>query len=65
MQDLNRDVLEAIVGSIPVGIVVIEKENGRTIYANERAIQLFGNDPGGLEMPDHPTKLMKLLTLNG
>jgi PAS domain S-box-containing protein len=65
MQKLSRDALEAIVGSIPAGVVVIAKEKGKTIYANERAIQLFGTDPSGLEMPDHSTKLMKLLTLNG
>ena len=65
MQELSRDALEAIVGSIPAGVVVIEKEKGRTIYANERAIQLFGVDPLGLELPEHSTKLIKLLTLNG
>ncbi len=65
MDELSREALEAIVGSIPAGVIVIEKENGRTIYANDHAIQLFGADPCGLEMPDHSTKLMKLLTLNG
>ncbi len=65
MQELSRDALEAIVGSIPAGVVVIEKEKGRTIYVNERALQLFGVDPLGLELPEHSTKLIKLLTLNG
>lgn len=65
MQELSRDTLEAIVGSIPAGVVVIEKEKGRTIYVNERAKQLFGVDPMGLELPEHSTKLFKLLTLNG
>ena len=65
MQELSRDALEAIVGSIPAGVVVIEKEKGRTIYVNERAIQLFGGNPQGLEMPEYSTKLMKLLTKDG
>ncbi len=65
MQELNWNTLEAIVGSIPAGVVVIAKEKGRTIYVNERAIELFGTDPSGLEIPEHSTKLMKLLTLNG
>ena len=65
MQELSRDTFEAIVGSIPAGVVVIEKEKGRTIYVNERAKQLFGVDPMGLELPEHSTKLIKLLTLNG
>ena len=56
MDELSREALEAIMGSIPAGVIVIEKENGRTIYANDHAIQLFGADPCGLEMPDHSTK---------
>ncbi len=65
MQELSREAFELIVSSIPAGILVIKKEGGKIIYANKHAIQLCGVDPCGLEMPDHSTKLMKLLTLDG
>ena len=65
MHKLSRVALEAIVRSIPAGVVVVEKEKGKIIYVNDHAIQLYGVDPCGLELPNHSTKLMKLLTLNG
>ena len=65
MKALSREALETIIQAIPAGVVVIEKEGGRVSYVNERAIQLYGVNPQGLEMPDHSTKLMKLLTLEG
>lgn len=65
MQKLRRVALETILKAIPAGVVVIEKENGKVSYVNNRAIELYGVDPRGLEMPNHSTKLMKLLTLNG
>ena len=63
MQELTRLFLEAIVKAIPVGVVVIEKDRGKIIYVNDRAIELYGVDPRGLEMPNHSAKLMKFLTL--
>jgi len=57
--------LEAIARAIPAGVVVIEKPNGKVIYVNEHAIELFGINLCGLEIADHATKLMKLLTLKG
>jgi len=65
VQKLRRVALETILKAIPAGVVVIEKENGKVSYVNNRAIELYGVDPRGLEMPNHSTKLMKLLTLNG
>jgi len=65
MQGLSRVTLEAIVGAIPAGVVVIEKEQGKVTYVNNRAIKLYGLDPRGLKMSDHSTKLMKLLTISG
>ncbi len=65
MAGLSRVALETIVNNIPAGIVVIEKENGQVTYVNDRAIELYGVDPRGLEIPDHSTKRMKLLTLDG
>ncbi len=65
MHNLSRVALEAIVRSIPAGVVVVEKEKGKIIYVSDRAIQLYGVDPCGLELPNYSTKLMKLLTLSG
>ena len=65
IQKLSRVALEAIVQSIPAGVVVIEKAHGQVSYVNDRAIELYGVDPRGLELPNHSTKLMKLLTLDG
>ena len=65
MHNLSRVALEAIVRFIPAGVVVIEKENGRVSYVNDRAIQLYGVDPREFELPNDSTKLMKLLTMNG
>jgi PAS domain-containing protein len=65
MQGLSLVTLENIVKILPVGVVIISKDNGKVCYVNDRAIQLYGVDPSGLEMPKHSTKLMKLLTLNG
>ena len=65
MKNLSEEALEAIVGAIPAGVVVIEKSNGKIIYANERAIDLYGVDLCGLEMAQHSTKIMRTLTLKG
>lgn len=54
----------SIINIIPMGIVIIEKTQGKIIYVNKRAKELYGVDPCGLEMSDHSTKMMKLLTLN-
>ena len=65
MKGLSRLALEGIISAIPAGVVVIEKDNGKVTYVNDRAIQLYGVDPKGLEMLNHSTKLMKILTLDG
>ena len=54
MHGLSRITLETIIKAIPAGVVVIEKENGKVCYANDNAIQLFGADPRGLEIPEPP-----------
>jgi PAS domain S-box-containing protein len=65
MKNLSRAALEAIVKSIPAGVIFIEKETGKIIYANDHAIQLYGADPRKPELSNHSTTSMKLLTLNG
>jgi PAS domain-containing protein len=60
MQRLSRSKLEAIIGSIPSGVVILELD-GKISYVNNKALALYGCDPRGLELPDQSTKLMKLL----
>ncbi len=65
MERLNGVALQIILNAVPSALVIIERKDGRVIYVNDRAKQLYGVNPLGLEMTDHSTKLMKLLTLNG
>jgi PAS domain S-box-containing protein len=60
MQRLSRYALEAILTSIPVGVLVIEKENGKITYVNNRAIELFGVDPRNVENIKSLTKQLAL-----
>ena len=50
---------------VPVGIIILESPTGRITYANDRAVELYGVNPIGLEVHDHSTKMMKLLKPNG
>lgn len=56
--------IEAILKSIPVGVVIIEKPNGKIVYANDQAVTLYGVDPRGLDMANHSIKL-RLYTTDG
>jgi PAS domain S-box-containing protein len=64
-KNISKEALEEIADAIPAGVVVIEKANGKIIYVNEKAISLYGVDPSGLELPEHSTRRMKILTLSG
>jgi len=55
----------SILRLVPVGIIILESPMGRITYANNRAIELYGADPIGLELHNHSTKVMKLLKPNG
>ena len=55
----------SILRLVPVGIIILESSSGRITYANDRAIELYGVNPVGLEIPNHSSKLMKLLKPNG
>jgi len=59
MQGLNLITLETILKILPIGIVIINKDNGKICYVNDRTIQLYGVNPIGLEMPEQSTKLMR------
>jgi PAS domain S-box-containing protein len=62
---LTGDNIYTVLKHIPVGIVFIECPNGKIIYANDRAIELYGVNPLGLEIKDQTTKPASLLLLNG
>jgi PAS domain S-box-containing protein len=61
---LDRERLKAILENIPSAVLVIEKPDGKVIYANKRAIELLGVNPCGLELENHAVHL-KILTLDG
>ncbi|MEJ2240516.1 MAG: PAS domain-containing protein, partial [Candidatus Bathyarchaeota archaeon] len=56
---------EVTANFIPVGIVVISKENGKIVFVNNHAKELCGADPTNLEINNNLPKLIKLLTLGG
>jgi PAS domain-containing protein len=51
--------LEEILDNLPVGIFIVEKSRGTVVYANKKAVELYGVDPLGLREPG-PFKLLKL-----
>ena len=55
----------SILKLVPVGIIILESPTGRITYVNDRAIELYGANPMGLEVRKHSTKMMKLLKPNG
>jgi PAS domain S-box-containing protein len=55
----------SILKLVPVGIIILENPSGRITYANDRAVELYGVNPLGLEMHNHSTKMMKMLKPNG
>lgn len=62
VSELNKNRLETILRTIPSGVVIVEKPDGRLSYANERALQLWGRDPRGLDMWNRPMALRLLRT---
>ena len=55
----------SILKLVPVGVIILESPSGRITYANDRAVELYGANPIGLEVPNHSTKTMKLLKPSG
>jgi len=51
--------LEVIIYNLPVGMVIVEKSSGRVIFANKKAVDLYGANPFGLQGPG-PFKFLKL-----
>ena len=55
----------SILKLVPVGIIILESPTGIITYANDRAVELYGINPKGLEMPKHLMKKIKILKPNG
>ena len=55
----------AIMKNVPIGITFFEYPTGKITYANDRAIELYGVNPVGLENKDESTKLFTLYRVNG
>lgn len=65
-RDLNLDQerFKAILENIPSAVIVVEKPHGKITYVNNRAVELHGINPYGLELEKQATDL-KILTLQG
>ena len=55
----------SILRLVPVGIIILESSSGKITYANDRATELYGINPLGLEITNNSTKVMKVLKPNG
>jgi PAS domain S-box-containing protein len=53
--------LKEILYNLPAGMFIVEKSSGKIVYANKRAVELYGVNPLGLKKPSQ----FKLLKLNG
>ena len=62
--NLDQERLKAILENIPSAVVVVEKTVGKITYVNNRAVELHGINPCGLELEKLATDL-KILTLQG
>ncbi len=62
--NLDQDRLKAILENIPSAVIVVEKPHGKITYVNNRAVELHGINPYGLELEKQATDL-KILTLQG
>ncbi len=49
----------SILRLVPVGIIILEKSSGKITYANDHAVELYGANPIGVEVPNHSTKTSK------
>ncbi len=54
----NRDRLETVLETVPAGVIVVEKPDGRISVVNKEAIRLYGADPNGLALANYREKLL-------
>ncbi|NLF89709.1 PAS domain-containing protein, partial [Candidatus Bathyarchaeota archaeon] len=57
--------LNEALDDLPVGVVILAAPKGEVVYVNKRAIELYGVDPRGLEIPNHSTRALRILTPDG
>lgn len=50
----ERQRLEIMLRTVPSAVVIIEQPDGRVSFINQRARQLYGMDPLGLTLDQHP-----------
>lgn len=60
---LTPDQAQRVMDALPCAVVVLEKPDGRITYVNQRARLLYGMDPRGLALAEHPE--IGLLKLDG
>jgi PAS domain S-box-containing protein len=63
--ELERTRVESILKTIPTGMVILEKPDGKITYANTSAVELLGADPSGLDLETHATRFFRLLKPDG
>jgi PAS domain S-box-containing protein len=63
MQGVNS-ISSDFLKQVPTGLVIVEKNNGRFIYANKRAIELIGFNPWGLTFREYALNKAKISKLN-
>jgi PAS domain-containing protein len=51
--------LKEILDNLPVGMFIVDKSSGTVVYANKKAVELYGVNTLGLKKPG-PFKLLKL-----
>jgi PAS domain-containing protein len=61
---LSRSFFEEFGQAIPAGLIIIEKDKGKIIYVNERAIELFGFDPCELTFKEYALNMAKMQNLD-
>lgn len=62
--ELDRNRLLKLLETMPSGVIVIEKPDGRVTYVNQMVIKLFGFDPRGIEMKQRAS-ILGLFRTNG
>ncbi len=61
--EADRNSLNTLISTIPSAVVILEQPDGKISFINERAKELYGMDPTGLKIEEHPK--LGLLKLDG
>ncbi len=60
----NSASIKTILKSIPAGLIILRKHDGRIVYVNDQAAEIYGVDLSGIEIKDKLSWL-KIYTSNG